>query len=77
MVAGKWILDIFFGITLTKEDLENFFINENGRKGINFYKRVLKETKFFTKENIKSFIKKWKFITCVWWYKYDLKEYPK
>ena len=42
------------------------------KKVMNGQKVVFKSIGFFTKENNESVIHKWKFMTCVWSYKYDI-----
>ena len=67
IVVVKWVFDgIVFAIPLTKDNLDYCCINDNETKGINCYKGVFKSIRFFTKENNKSVIQKWKLITCVW-----------
>ena len=66
--VGKWIFDINFPftLTLTEENLDYCWINDNEKKGMNGYKRLFKSIGFFPKDNYKSVLHKWKFITRVW-----------
>ena len=74
-VVGNCISDsnFTFAIPLTKDNFWYYCINENERKLLKGYKGVLKAIMFFTKMNTRSVVQKWKFITCVWIYKYDIK----
>ena len=67
-VVGKWIFDstLIFSLPLTKDNLEYCWINDNEDKGMNGYKVLLKAIGSITKENNKSIIQRWKFITFVW-----------
>ena len=64
-VVGKWIFEsICFALPFTKDNFDYCCINDNEIKLMNDYKGLLKTIMFFTKENTKSVLQKWKLITC-------------